>query len=250
MPTQNRRVATYLPPELDDRLKAFIAERNLKGESQALITVLSEFFDVSYPVAHQADYSMFVLQDQFKELLDKVSELSVAVESKSDETILSKLREKLDLLERRIDDRVSDKSQSEAKVEVVPGQMSLLEAVRSEPSKKAVSELPKDVNSELLSDLKSEPKSTQSSSSIGESLGELQPLTGRALAERFGLYKDSVAGSKRSRTQEQFLQWSKEKDPDGIAWQYDSGDKLYYPFAETLSQDKPLPKGLKRSGED
>lgn len=231
MPTQNRRVATYLPKEIDDRLKAFIEERKLKGESQALITILSEFFGVSHPATRQVDYSGFVSQEQFKDLLDKVSELSAAIESKSPGAVLSKLREKLDLVERRIDNLVPDKPQSEAKVEATPGQMSLLDVAQSESCKKADSEpLRKPDSDELLDNSKNEPISDQSSSSISESLSEPQPLTGRALAERFSLHKDSVAGAKRSRTEEQFLQWSKEKDPDSIAWRYDSGDKLYHPI--------------------
>ena len=251
MPTQNRRVATYLPPEIDDRLKAFIAERKLKGESQALITILSEFFDVSYTVARQVDYSGFVSQEQFKDLLDKVSELSTAVENRSPGAVLNKLREKIDLLEKRLNEREVDKPQSEAKVETVPGQMSLLEATKSELSEKAESELSKNIGSELLSDSKSELKPDQPSSSISESLGEPQPLTGRALAARFGLYKDSVAGSKRSRTEEQFLQWSREIDPSGIAWRYDSGDKLYHPLVESASsQISPSSVGTESNEDD
>lgn len=43
MPTENRRIATYLPKQVDERLEAFKAERSIKGDSQALIVILSEF---------------------------------------------------------------------------------------------------------------------------------------------------------------------------------------------------------------
>lgn len=103
MPTQNRRVATYLPPELSDRLKTFINERNLRGESQALITILSEFFDVSYPVARQVDYSGFVNVEQFSALESKVSELAKAIDkSSSPGMLLTKLLERFDQLEKRL----------------------------------------------------------------------------------------------------------------------------------------------------
>lgn len=223
MPTQNRRVATYLPPELDDRLKAFITERSLKGESQALITILSEFFNVSYSVARQVDYSTFVTQEQFKEMLDKVSELSIAVESKSPGEMLRKLREKLDLLEKRLDDREADKPRSEHKVEAVPGQMSILDATKSELIENAVSELPDNKEGEF--------ESENASNISSELLGKLKPMTGNALSTRFRLNKDSVAGRKRSQTEDKFLRWTREKDPDGIAWQYNPGDKLYHPLA-------------------
>jgi hypothetical protein len=103
MPTKNRRVATYLPPELDDRLKTFIGERNLKGESQALITILSEFFGVSYPVAQQVDYSAFVTQEQFRELSDRLQGLIESNEkSSSPNAILSKLLERVEQIESRL----------------------------------------------------------------------------------------------------------------------------------------------------
>lgn len=80
MPTENRRVATYLPKELDDCLKAFIVERNLKGDSPALIVILSEYFQVDTLVAQRVDYSGFVKTEQFQELAAKVSELTERVE--------------------------------------------------------------------------------------------------------------------------------------------------------------------------
>lgn len=64
MVTQNTRVAAYLPQDITDALNAFKLERGLidagtedeKGlranDSQALITILAEFFGVSQEVAH------------------------------------------------------------------------------------------------------------------------------------------------------------------------------------------------------
>lgn len=224
MPTENRRVATYLPKELDDRLKAFIAERNLKGESQALITILSEFFDVSYPTAHKVDYSAFVTQEQFKELLAKVSELSVSVEIKSPGEVLRKLREKLDLLEKRLDDRESDKPRSEAKVESVPGQMSLLEAAKSELPENAVGELPESAESESSSSLES------------ELVSKLQPMDEQSLADRFSRVKKTAkktisnSRSKWRDNPQKFFEWSRESDPDKVSWRYNPEDKLYHPL--------------------
>lgn len=47
MPTQNRRIATYLPKEVDEKFKAFKLERGIKGDSNALLTVLSEFLGLT-----------------------------------------------------------------------------------------------------------------------------------------------------------------------------------------------------------
>jgi DNA-binding transcriptional regulator YiaG len=80
MPTKNRRVAAYLPPEIDERFKTFVDERNFGGDSPALIAILSEYFGVSQQVAHQVDYSRFVTIEQFTSLLDKVQALESQLE--------------------------------------------------------------------------------------------------------------------------------------------------------------------------
>ena len=104
MPTENRRVATYLPKELDDRLKAFIAERNLKGDSPALIVILSEYFQVDTLVAQKVDYSGFVRAEQFEELAAKVSELSERIEQGSSVSgLLSRLPDKMRQIAERLD---------------------------------------------------------------------------------------------------------------------------------------------------
>ena len=100
MPTKNRRVATYLPPELYTLLKDFIDKHGLKGESLALIMILSEYFGVSQQVPQRVDYSSFVTQEQFNELASKVSEL--VEKSTSLTSLLGKLPEKLKRLEDRV----------------------------------------------------------------------------------------------------------------------------------------------------
>ena len=104
MPTENRRVATYLPKELDDCLKTFITERNLKGDSPALIVILSEYFQVDTLVAQKVDYSGFVRTEQFQELADKVSDLTERVEKGGSVSgLLSKLPDKMRQIAERLD---------------------------------------------------------------------------------------------------------------------------------------------------
>jgi uncharacterized protein YfkK (UPF0435 family) len=58
MPTQNRRVATYLPPHIDEPFKAFKSQRDIKGDSEALIVILSEYFQVSHEVAYPSSSNL------------------------------------------------------------------------------------------------------------------------------------------------------------------------------------------------
>ena len=63
-------------------------------------------------------------------------------------------------------------------------------------------------------------------------------LSGYALGmKRFGLSKSTVARSKKDKTLEKFTQWTKERDPDGIAWKFvETPVKGYVPVDDTSSE--------------
>jgi hypothetical protein len=216
MTTKNRRVATYLPPEIYDLLKAFISERGLKGESPALIEILAEYFGVVHPATQKVDYSGFVRIEQFQELADKVFDLEKRLQaSSSEDNLLGKLPNKM----RRIAERLD---KVEAVASLLPSS-----AVRSSPDSEPTT-VPGQMGLPGL--VEDEPPVGQGDTSLQKPSDDaIQPLNGHQLSKRFGIAKDSVSGIKRKKTSEAFLQWTKEKDPDGIAWQFNSGDKLYHP---------------------
>lgn len=233
MPTQNRRVATYLPNELGDRLKAFITERNLKGDSAALIVILTEYFGVSQQVAQKVDYSEFVKFSQLQEILDKVSQ------SRLNSELLNSLVEKIKSLEKRLEGLEAStlssfaNSSGSSPHNGSAEQMDLLTVIDS-----TLGDSP--------SSLKSEPLD----------IALLHPLTGSELALRFQLDKGAPSKEKGRMTPERFLEWTREKDPDNIAWEYDKSSKRYTPIigslprAETSNQVSPVaPQGSERSEE-
>lgn len=88
MATNNRRVAAYLPPEIDEAFTAFKIQRGLSTEdepnqndSQGLIQILSEFLEVSRESGYSVSYPVnAVTQDQLdslrSELVSQIGELS------------------------------------------------------------------------------------------------------------------------------------------------------------------------------
>lgn len=126
MSTQNRRVATYLPKDIDEMFQAFKTERGIDGDSKALLVILSEFLGVSQKVGHEVDYSSFATQSQLNDVLSKLSALSDSV-SKSDSlsSLLSGLSERLHSLENRIDRFENKSSILTPQIETVPGQLGL-----------------------------------------------------------------------------------------------------------------------------
>jgi hypothetical protein len=67
MSTKKRRIATYIPTEIEDKFQAFKRERGV-GDSQALILILTEFLGVSQEVA----YSSELLEKIKSELLNEL----------------------------------------------------------------------------------------------------------------------------------------------------------------------------------
>lgn len=212
MGTKNRRVATYLPPELDDRLKSFIVEQNLKGESAALIAILSEFFGVTHSEAHGIDYSSFVRLEQFQGFADTLSQLSDRVDaSELNGELLSRLLNRVEQLESRIDSLNSHVVVSKTPLtvtDVSPGQMDLLAVVDQDLTEES---------------LQGEPKS--------ELANILVPLTGAQLAERLGVDKGAPSKEKKRMAHDRFVEWTKRKDPDGVGWQYEPTSKRYVPLS-------------------
>lgn len=88
MATKNRRVAAYLPPQVDKAFVEFKIKRGLatdessnQNDSQALVELLSEFLGVTHqvehPVSRQLDIEMAIqLEDLKAELVGQIGELS------------------------------------------------------------------------------------------------------------------------------------------------------------------------------
>lgn len=88
MATKNRRVAAYLPPEIDRAFFEFKVRHGLatedspnQNDSQALIQLLSEFLGVTHKVAHQVTYQLngdffaeiVALRSEMVEQIDRLS---------------------------------------------------------------------------------------------------------------------------------------------------------------------------------
>lgn len=218
MPTENRRVATYLPKELDSAFKAFKDERGI-GDSAALILILSERLGVTHLVS-QVDYSRFATVGQLEELAAKVSELAERIEKDSSVGISpDKIRQMAERLEKietfAILPPSVEPSFAPKAVESVPSQMDLLSSPTEKLHDAAINETQPGKLGELLSESKS----------------ELKPLNGAELARRFGLTSKAVSNlrTKYQDQLERLTEYTRKKDPDGIAWQYNSSDKLYHP---------------------
>ena len=91
MPTENRRIATYLPKEVDEKFKVFKLERGIKGDSHALLTVLSEFLGVTELVAPSMPNQYSELSQQFSDLQAELTSLECRLFSRLKSELLAEL---------------------------------------------------------------------------------------------------------------------------------------------------------------
>ena len=216
MTTQNRRIAAYLPPEIDQKLKAFKIDAGLatkrnpnKNDSQALITILTQFFGLNHepPYASAAE-----LRQQLSDLKAEMDRLSTA------------LTEKIANLENDIADIKQSKTDIEEPLSLpkpelggtvpeVPGQLNLL---ASTPEHSGGNIEPIEAGETLLQ-----------ASVIPSRL--LKGLSAAQLANRFPVSRTTI-DVHRKKGKGHFLQWSADQDPDGIPWEYRR--RQYFPVVQ------------------
>jgi hypothetical protein len=69
---------------------------------------------------------------------------------------------------------------------------------------------------------------------LSEPLSKINPVTGALLAKRLGVHKDTCPHNKKKLSSEEFYEWSKQKDFDGIGW-IPNPDGAGYILGEELS---------------
>jgi hypothetical protein len=189
MPTQNRRVATYLPSYIDEPFKAFKSQREISGDSEALIAILCEYLQVSQEVAYPSSSN----------LLQRIEAIEKKLGGLKGE-LLGELKDELQL---------STQSKVNEKRSSFSGelQQELLITNESQTLKPSGNLLSKSEESSLA------PMQ-------GNSLARRFSLHKDSVAKAKQTYRDSP---------EKFSEWSRAKDPDSVTWRYQEEDKLYHP---------------------
>lgn len=197
MGTDKRRVATYLPEDLEKAFLAFKIQRGLatednpkQNDSKALIQILSEFLEVSQDSTHSVAH--YATVDQIDDLHSKVNELYAMFQE----------------LKARVSEDVSE--------------------VKSELESKLISELPVVTHPGQLDLPLSEQEESVGQDDSNQPLSS--GLSGVALADRLNVDRKRIA---RRRDNPDFSKWTQGLDPKGLQWFYSSDNKKYYPTNES-----------------
>lgn len=269
MPTENRRVAAYLPPQIDERLETFKSERGLKGDSPALIEILSEFFGVSREATHLSSSELQGLSVQVEDLSLKVAQLENELLGNLKNSPIGDLKnELLSELQGELFDRLKPDLRSELLGELKEELLRITFTLRSELREELLGELldtlskvpispdrpdfvssgepPGELSKPDLSNVlqssdqllltsiqQVEQKASTHSEPSSKSISELKPLAARELSRRLGFHDQVVTNNKNNWKNKpgKFAQWSKKSDPDGVAWEFNPDTKLFYPLS-------------------
>lgn len=212
MPTDNPKVSAYVPQAIKDRLTQFREERSI-SESQAVTTILAEYFGMTEVLGRSPD---------------GVGGITLA----GMQAIEVKLTSFMELVEGRL--KALENSQNKSEISV--------EQERLPENNQSIDNLP----SELPIEVSPETKLHEQDASevplnlLGEPLEEIKPVPGTKLSKlRFGRPEAAIAGTKRTRSIEEFTEWTRQQDPDGIAWKFvESPTKGYVPVEDLSSELK------------
>lgn len=212
MPTENPKVSAYVPQAIKDRLTQFREERSI-SESQAVTIILAEYFGMT-------------------EVLGRSPDGAGGITLAGMQAIEVKLASFMELVEGRLKALENSQNKSELSVEQerLPGNNQSIDSLPSE--------LPIEVSPETK--LHEQDAGEVPLNLLGEPLEEIKPVPGVKLSKlRFGRPEAAIAGIKRNKSVEELREWTRQQDPDGIAWKFvESPTKGYVP-------DEELPSELK-----
>lgn len=227
MPTENRRVAAYLPKNIDKQLEIFKTERGLKGDSPAIIAILEAFFGVSQEVAYLSDSETTNFTSRIEAVEQRLSQIKDELLSELRGELKSYLKSELvsEPLELELKNEPNSKLQDEVsqpiqQLEIVESSQESTSLLEDSDEKESVeaNALRDELASELPLNLLSEPL--------------IKPITGTLLARRLNYHRDNLSKVKSKLSEEEFYQWTITKDPDGIAWKFLKGGRKYLPANE------------------
>lgn len=245
MATNNPKVSAYVPEPLKERLTQFRESRGL-SESQAVTIILAEYFQMPEVLGRPSEgltpggvtlARMEALEQELasfaKSVEQRFQELGTSIKEFSELPVNQGRQEEI-ILNQANADLLSHKPLGElpSGVKVFQAsqasQGSLWGRSLSEPSFPQQSK-----NANLAQEESSSIGSTES-----KLPQEIQPIPGVKLSTlRFGIKNSTFRGSKSSKSNEDFIEWTRKKDPDGIPWKYVEAPLNGYVPAEELPSE-------------
>lgn len=180
--SEHPKVTAYVPKKILSALDSWKSENHIESRSAAIVAILADYLGVAYLVRQESNALSTVL------------------------TELAKLSERLTALEQQ--------AASSALQEV------LSTAPAPEPSSTTLIEAPSSAPLEKTTTASAVQGKAPSTAPTSAALQPKAPLSQMALAKRLGV-SDKAVEKRRKQGKENFARWSRERDPDSIAWTWE-----------------------------
>jgi hypothetical protein len=185
MASEHPKITSYIPRDVLSALDKWREEHELDSRNAAIVAILADYLGVQYPVR-----------------LSDTAPLSIHLHTVLDE--LARLSQRMDALEESISTAPRE-VQSTVPVSSSESSSTVpIEAISTAPLEKTA--LVGTAHNEAASTVLPVPPA---------------PLTQSALAKRLGRSDKAIEKHRKGGSQENFAIWSRDLDPDGIAWTWE-----------------------------
>lgn len=248
MPTDNPKISAYVPQLVYDTFKQFQDERGI-SMSQAVIVILAEYFGIQQELKEFIEGSVVggVTLSRIEEIEQSIEQLTLmfhennSLKSELDSSLLSNLNnliDKVPRIEERLDQLEYWKDESKKFDE-------RLEKLKESP---VINEVKEETNIQQKQESLEKSSEKSQLELIGSLLSELggnlpievidiiTPLNAITLSQRIFCHKDTIARYKKSKSTQEFIEWTKEKDSDNIGWLPNPEGKGFIPESSTSSE--------------
>jgi hypothetical protein len=211
--TEHPKVTAYVPQPILDALDSWKSQNNIDSRSAALVAILADYLAVAYSVRHPST------------ALVASSNLPGTVLAE-----LAKLSERVTALEQQIQSStaLSNSSSTVLASDTELGNIGSLENIdpideaRSTPPSTVPLEEAKTTDEALGTVpgkvLRESTGLSNKASGNAPSTVPMAPLSQAALAKRLGCSDKAIEKHRKLGDKESFAKWSRDRDPDSIAW--------------------------------
>lgn len=254
MPTERPRLQAYLDPELHNHFLEWKQERGIAKDSEALNQLLAEYFGVSQSPIPNSQFP--AMTEQIREMIEEACEFRFRevfsrlpakpeINARVDEYLNQKFNElnafrvefknevwlqmkrEFAIWNESLQKAVDQIQSLEKRIEILEPEGALLRKLLAE-SVELASQGQGAPDAGIDGDLEVDTEEELAEDSLvielpSESLTE---LGNNALAQRLRISKSVIS---RRKSEPNFEEWSKEHDPDAIAWRYDRLKQKFIP---------------------
>jgi hypothetical protein len=181
MASEHPKITSYIPRDILEALDKWRKEHELDSRNAAIVAILADYLGVQHPIR-----------------LPNTAPLSIYLHTVLDE--LARLSQRMDAMEESIS---TVPKEVHSTVPIVPPDASST------------------VSLEVLSTAELERAVLTGKASSTVLLPQPAPLTQMALAKRLGCSDKAIEKHRKQGSKENFAAWSRDRDPDGIAWAWE-----------------------------